>query len=440
LVLAAWLIALKLGVNISYVWPLAILCIGGFVMEIFRLKSSLFPAVKITRNVTTCTDCKLCSEKCHQAIDVANVEVVKHVDCNLCTDCVLVCPVKNTLQVNKRNSLKWISPIATVVLVVAGLIIGSLWELPTIDLKWADKETMAKAQIYEQPGLKNVKCFGSSTAFANQMKRVDGVMGVTTFVKSHTVKIYYDPEKLNTEKIRKAIFSPSKTPVVPLDSAVETVTGVTLKLENFFDTYDFNYLIWLLGQKTNAVGLITEYDCPIIVKIYFPGDSVMNEKELKEILETKSLTFEAGEAQSTVKLNYRVFGKPEFSKLSRGEYLTLLFNPFEQRFNDRESYSDSILRIYEIPLGKNTGLRGRFSYLVSHISNDNGIVEFRTFLDTTYKERAQIIFVDSLTNAANIFKALNSDSLKLTYTNGEKGTMPNMFHFDEEGFILVKTK
>lgn len=435
-IMAVYVIALVLGAEISYVWPLSILCAGGYIFEVVWLKSRLLPAFKITRNTETCNNCQLCTKKCPQAIDVASVESVRHIDCNLCSDCVLVCPVKDTLQINKRNSLRWIAPIAAVVLVITGLILGSLWEVPTIDLKWGDKAAFEKAQIYQQSGLKNVKCFGSSTAFANQMKRVDGVLGVATYVKHHRVKIYYDPEKLNPEKIQKAIFTPSKTPIVPLAKGIETVTGLTLKLENFFDTYDLNYLTKLLGQKTNAVGLITEYDCPVIVKIFFPGDTVIDEKALKEVLESKTLTYEVGGAKSTVKLGYKVATKPEYTKLSRGEYISFLFKAFDQLFNDRDSYSDSALKIYQIPLGKNAGLKARFSYLVSHLSNDNGIVEFRTLLDSAFKEQAQFIFVDSLTNAANIFKALNSDSLKLTYTNGEKGVVPNMFHFDEEGTVL----
>ena len=148
--MALYLIAVAAGAGISYVWPLAILCIGGFLIEVTRLKSWFVPVVKITRNASSCIDCGKCARKCPQAIDVDKVDVVRHVDCNLCGDCVLACPVKDTLQINRRNSLKWISPIATVILVAAGLSLGSLWELPTIDqtsltaksaqrIRWATK-------------------------------------------------------------------------------------------------------------------------------------------------------------------------------------------------------------------------------------------------------------------------------------------------------------
>jgi ferredoxin len=437
-ILILWLVLLRFGLDISYVWPLAVVCIGGFLIEIIRLKSSLFPVVKIVRNEPTCTSCNKCTKICHQAIDVAHLKVVKHVDCNLCGDCVLVCPEKNTLQVNRSNRLKWISPIATVVLVIVGIVLGMQWELPTIDQKWGDEEAMAKAAVYQQSGLKNVKCFGSSTAFANQMQRVDGVLGVATYVKHHRVKIYFDPAKLDSLKIQKAIFTPSKTPIAPLAKNAETVTCVTSKLDNFFDPLDFSYLARLLQQKTNAVGVISEFDCPIIVKIFFPGDTIVDEKVLEEILESKTLTYEVNDVRNKVDLKYRLNGKMTTEKLSRGEYISKLFNPFDMQFNDREAFSDSVLSVYQLPLGKNAGFRNRFSWMVSHLSGNDGIVEFRTVLDTAYKEQLQIVFVDTLTRSSDIFKALNSDSLHLTYTNGEKGSVPSMFRFEEEGTVVGK--
>lgn len=264
-VLVSYIAALRLGAGISYVWPLAILCAGGYVFELIWMKSRLLPAFKITRNTETCTDCQLCTKKCPQAIDVASVKSVKHIDCNLCSDCILVCPVKNTLQINKTNRLKWVSPIAVVLLVIAGILAGSFWEVPTIDLKWGDDSAMSKARFYEQASLKNIKCFGSSSAFANQMKRVEGILGVATYVKHHRVKIYYDPSKLDSQKIQQAIFTPSKAPVSPLPKGVETVTGVTLKLENFFDTYDFNYLTRLTARIKTLSGKSSSYTLKLMV-------------------------------------------------------------------------------------------------------------------------------------------------------------------------------
>lgn len=68
---------------------------------------------------------------------------------------------------------------------------------------------------------------------------------------------------------------------------------------------------------------------------------------------------------------------------------------------------------------------------VSHISNDGGIVEFKTRLDSTFREVAEIIYIDTITNPENIKKILQSDSLTVTYTDGTVGKVKNMFGFSE---------
>jgi len=430
-ILAVYLTLLKIGVGISYVWPLAVASVGGYIIELLGQKSRFFPIAKITRSTSTCTDCQLCTISCPQGIDVASVKTVKHVDCNLCGDCLLACPVNNTLTINKKRSLKWLPIVAVVALVVFGLIMGKVWEIPTIDLKWGEKEEIANAEIFTQSGLKNIKCYGSSMAFANKMKTVDGVYGVATFVKHNRVKLYYNANKLNDEKIQELLFTPQKAPIKALAKGVETVYGVSLKLENFFDSFDFSYLSILLKQKTNAVGVISEFDCPVIVKIYFPAEIESHEK-LLEIIETETLTYKIKSGDKTIELGYEISGKPEYFTVSRGEYVETLFTPFELTFNYRNDYTDDVVSTLSFPLGKNKVLRNRFSYIASHLSNDDGVVEFKTKLDKNYKEVAQVSFVDSMTTIENVKTALLSDTLTISYSSGKIGRVKNMFDFSEE--------
>ncbi|QGY45550.1 4Fe-4S binding protein [Maribellus comscasis] len=429
--LAVYLILLQLGVYISYVYPLAVACAGGYIIELTgHQKSKFFPVAKITRNTDSCIDCQLCSKKCPQAIDVASLKTVKHVDCNLCGDCLLVCPEKNTLTINKKRNWNRVPVIATVLLVILGITLGSVWEVPTIDERWEEPEVIENAAVFNQAGLKNIKCYGSSMAFANKMRNVEGVYGVATYVKHHRVKLYYNPEILNDEKIQELLFTPQKKPIQPLAKGIDKVYEVSLTLENFFDSFDFSYLSILLKQKTDAVGVISEYACPVIVKIYFP-EEVKNEEELISILESETLTYETTAGESTVKLKYEVASKPEYKTITRNEYVNLLFSPYQSVFNKRTSYSNDVLNSYLLPLGKNRGLRSRFPYIVSHLSNDNGIVEFKTKLDSTMEEVAEIFYVDTLTNEQNIIDALLKDSLSITYTNGKTAKVKNMFDFNE---------
>jgi polyferredoxin len=194
-ILVVYLFLLYFGVNISFVWPLAAMSILGYALEATQLKAWLFPVFKITRNADTCTSCGLCDKACPMGLDVATVDTVEHIDCHLCGDCVAVCPVNDTLQINKRN-WKWLPSVATVGLILVGLFLASDIELPTINLEWGKGTSAQNVAVYSQSGLKSVKCYGSSMSFANRMRRVRGVVGVQTYVQSHTVKVFYDSTKI----------------------------------------------------------------------------------------------------------------------------------------------------------------------------------------------------------------------------------------------------
>ncbi len=437
-ILIVYIILLRVGYEISYVWPLAIACAGGYIIEITGIGGKIFPATKITRNEETCINCNICNKKCPQAIDVANVKVVKDVDCNLCGECIVACPVDDTVQVNKRRYLRWLPPLAVVVLVITGLSLGEVIEVPTIDQQWVEPEEMTNTAVYTQEGLNSIKCYGSCMSFASKMKRVDGVYALAAYVGKNKVKITYDSTKLNPEKLQEAFFTPLKTPLKPIRKNVENVQKVFVLLENFFDPYDFNYLSVLLRQNTEAVGLQIEFGCPVNVFIYFPENTEVDENELIELLESKSVTYESGGKPVTVNIDYEVVKTPEFSLITREEYITLLFEPYVAKFNNHETYDSLVIETYRLPMGKNATLKNRFPYIVSHLSNDNGIIEFRTQLNNEYKQVIDINYVDSMTNPGAIYEMLTSDSLYFTYRSGDKGSIENMFDFPEEGEILSK--
>lgn len=429
-ILVAYIILLKAGIEISYIWPLGIACAGGYLIEITGYFGKLFPLVKITRNEDTCTSCQLCSRKCPQAIDVASMKVVRDADCNLCSECVSVCPEKDTIQINRQKKFRWLPPVATIVLIVAGLLLGTIWEVPTIDQKWADEEAYANAQVFSQSGLKNIKCYGSSMAFASKMKEVDGVLGVATYVKHHKVKVYYDPAVLNEAKIQQVLFTPSVMLLRSLKKDVKEVIEVKVWLDNFFDTYDFNYLSRLLLDKTNAIYITTEFDCPVTATIYFPGDKQINQEELINILESKTFTYQSNDKNYTVDLGYHVAKGPEITTFSQAEYITKIFKPIAARFNDFEKYDATSVKVYQIPFGDNASERGKINYLISHLSNDSGIIEFKTFLTEQQEEMIAISYVDSMTNPNAIFERLNSDTLQFNYSSGKIGKIANRFYFE----------
>jgi len=177
--------------------------------ELGFMKSFMLPIPKIKRNSEKCSDCNLCDSKCPQGIKISQMPVVNHVDCNLCTDCVYHCPLKNVLTVNKKKNLKYLAPVALVILIALSFTAASFYELTTISVKWG--KSQGTNAVYKQSGLKNVKCFGSSMALKGTLENIDGIYGLDTYAKSHTVKVYYDPAVISEKKVKASLFIPQKS-------------------------------------------------------------------------------------------------------------------------------------------------------------------------------------------------------------------------------------
>jgi len=302
---AIYLLLIWAGVKLHFVWLLATLCVAAYILELLSLQNKVFPILKITRNTETCTNCKLCNKACPQAIDVASQAVVKHVDCNMCADCVHACPEKDTLAINKKGR-KWLPALIIAALIIVGIIVGKTFEVPTIAEYWGDKATKPKMSIYEQSGLKNIKCFGSSTSFANKMRKVKGVNGVATFVGSHTVRVWFDPTIIDTLSVQKSIFVPVKV-LIQKPAETDSLSIFNLKVDNFFDPYDTSYLTLLLKQNKSIIGFTTEYDCPVKVTIYTTNDSSINEEVIEKIVEQRQVEkVYSDNTSQIIDLNYKV--------------------------------------------------------------------------------------------------------------------------------------
>jgi polyferredoxin len=435
--MAAYVILLLAGLNIPYVYPLLIITAGGYILEIARMNRVRPDPVHITRNADTCTSCGMCNDACPQGIDVLSEEKVTHADCTLCGDCLYACPEKDTLQINKRN-MKWLPAVVLGALIILGITAGSLFELPTISQKWGTEEQLASAGMFEMSGLKNIKCFGSSTAFANQMRRVEGIYGVSTYVATHSVHILYDTAMYDEERIQQLMFVPVKRVIEEPSADVNTIVYHTLTVDRFFDPLDATYLQHLLDQKTEAVGYQSEFACPVIVRIYFPEGKAPDRETLTEAIESKNLRFTVNETEFNVKLPYKVVTLEENSgSMPRQDFAREMFMPVQSFFNDAQNYTDDVLKGMRVRLGDNAKLKQRFNYLISHLSNDSGVVGFETSLDDAGEEMLTLWYIDTLTAPARIFGALSADSLLLHYGDGSIGTVPNPFRFAPADTITV---
>ncbi|NTW33061.1 MAG: 4Fe-4S binding protein, partial [Bacteroidetes bacterium] len=362
--------------HISWIWLLSAITVLSFLNEVLLLKFNIFPILKVTRNPDKCTLCRKCDKVCPLAIKVTDSVKVKHIDCHLCCDCINECPEKNVLQINKKN-LRWLPPAAIILLTVTAIWLSSVTEIPTISEQWGTKQQKENAGIYLQHGLKNIKCYGSSVSFAEQMKKLKGVIGIETYVSSKTVKVFYDPSIVNSEKIKEAIFSPS---AVILNEPSENKIGVAeLKIENYFDTYDEYYFTSLLSANPDIYAFSTTFGEPVNGKIYFNPQKLKISKIIK-IIESPEIKIKDDETENIQKLNFKVKHANENPTIiSLQDFFMDMIKPMDDKFNKFSTYKPNELSIYKINLPIfNKEISENLLFLESHLSNNDGIVGFKT--------------------------------------------------------------
>ncbi|MCE1198787.1 MAG: 4Fe-4S binding protein [Marinilabiliales bacterium] len=429
LILGLYFLLMSLHLTFSFLWVLAAFCLGGYLLEIRKGPRIFSPITRIARNTTSCTSCNLCTRSCPQAIPVAKLKEVTHIDCHLCGDCLKVCPEEQTLRINHKNSLHHLPWIATLLLVGLGFLISMYWEIPTINQRWAEPLQPGNTSELTQSGLKEIKCYGSSMAFAAKMKEVKGVLGVATFVSTHKVKVLYDPTQTNEQTIRATLFTPQRSKIREEGHDTSALVSCTVGLENFFDPSDFNHLQLLLKEKSQAIAIESNYSCPVLVTLYFRAHQLPDVKEIIRLLETPALDYTEEGETIHLPLDFKVTGQPRMDRIETKAYRIKMFRPYDRTFNHMDEVKVNRLDTLAVPLGNQIYNFRILPYLVSHLSNDDGVKGFRSVMDTTGTVHFEIIFVDSLTRTEAIQKALRCDTLTFTYEDGDTGKVVNVYKF-----------
>jgi polyferredoxin len=432
-----YLILLFSGIKISFIWPVAAVCSIAYFLEFYSLQSRSIPLFKITRNTGICTNCRLCSGSCPQAIDVASVKVVKHIDCHLCADCIHVCPEEGALTINKKGK-KWLPVLVIAVLIIAGIIAGRSFEIPTLSLYWGDESKKEEMKVFTKSGLKSVKCFGSSTTFANQMKRVKGVTGVTTFVKTNTVKVTYYPADIDTIGILKSIFTPVKIQLKKPGEEVRALEIFMLRVDNFLDPLDASYLKQILLQEKDIYGFTTEFDCPVRVNIFSDSAAGFDIKILKDIVETKEIEQSLTNGKTILtRLKFRVTKiEKEALPVPIQVYLAGMYYEYKNIYGGlaKESYSTYTVIF---PGGGSEATNLMLDQLSYHLSVQPGIKGIESVLSGG-NPVLHVYFDKNLTSDKTIHEALNSPLIKSPGANGSVTVIPNPLSFPFKGETILK--
>jgi len=99
-----------------------------------------------------------------------------------------------------------IIPVLIVVLILVAFATTNAYRVPTLDIKFVEQRpgNVAVATLTVQ----GVKCRGTSTLCAQQIQDIPGVVGMTTYARTHTAIIEYDPSLTDVETIKSEICRP----------------------------------------------------------------------------------------------------------------------------------------------------------------------------------------------------------------------------------------
>lgn len=431
-------VMLKLTVlhEMSWLWYLLAIAVTGFITEILNLKTGFFPLLKITRTDSKCTHCRICDKVCPMAIDISGVEKVVHVDCHLCGDCVAMCPEEGALSINKRK-LNWLPMAIVVVLVGTALYLSSVVQIPTINERWGDKEALRTAREFNMTGLTSIKCFGSSSSFATQMKSVPGVLGVETFVENHSVKVFYDPSKIDEAGIKQAIF----TPVLGLlnfpQPLLSEVAVLEIGINNFFDTNDEYFLLEKLRSEKGILGISTAFGEPVKANLYYDPSQV-SPVRIQQLIEEKEAHSLPGKSNGSQMVHFTVaYMTSVTEKMPLIQFMKAVYEPVDVSFNGFDSIPAANLAICQ--LGFPQALKSEYQkwvpFLLSHSSNDNGIVRFQVMFSDDLPV-LRIWYIKSRTDPESIVKLLNTPQLKVYYPDGTHKLFKNLFTIEGPGEVL----
>ena len=380
-----------IGAGIPWAVLLGAFCIIGYLLEVFNAKPK-YQILHVLKNESACNNCGLCQKMCPYHIDLRTFHngKINHVDCTLCGECVAACANKALnvgIKENKVGKFRKVVPaLLAVALTLFGIWAGGKIELPTIDMKWNTEDVASEnLQTTTFDNLRTLKCYGSAMTFKAKMEKVPGVHGVKVFVTRQSADILYNAEATSPEKIREAIYIPSRCKVQQLDPSVTTsLKTVVIRTEGMYEKGDLDNLGAMLKETGRKIyWLESEFACPLIVRVIMDAGENLDEDWFEEIVE-KEYDF--------VKM------EDEVIRTNASEYISKSFKPFKAEIKSRiEKYGNWKQCWYEISDLSFDNIDNAMPFLSNYLTQQSSILGVYLQLNADLVPTIRIRYVDPMT-------------------------------------------
>ena len=380
-----------IGAGIPWAVLLGAFCIIGYLLEVFNAKPK-YQILHVLKNESACNNCGLCQKMCPYHIDLRTFHngKINHVDCTLCGECVAACANKALnvgIKENKVGKFRKVVPaLLAVALTLFGIWAGGKIELPTIDMKWNTEDVASEnLQTTTFDNLRTLKCYGSAMTFKAKMEKVPGVHGVKVFVTRQSADILYNAEATSPEKIREAIYVPSRCKVQQLDPSVtKSLKTVVIRTEGMYEKGDLDNLGAMLKETGRKIyWLESEFACPLIVRVIMDAGENLDEDWFEEIVE-KEYDF--------VKM------EDEVIRTNASEYISKSFKPFKVEIQSRiEKYGNWKQCWYEISDLSFDNIDNAMPFLSNYLTQQSSILGVYLELNADLVPTIRIRYVDPMT-------------------------------------------
>ena len=388
---AAYFVAQTVGANIPWAVLLGAFCITGYILEVFNARPK-YQILHVLKNESACNNCGLCTKMCPYHIDLRAFHngKINHVDCTLCGECVAACANRALnvgIKENKVSNIRKAVPaILAIALAAFGIWAGGKIELPTIDTRW-NTENIAPENLQTTTfdGLRTLKCYGSAMTLKAKMEKVPGVHGVRVFVRKQSADILYNAGVTSPEKIREALYVPSKCKVQQLDpTAVKSLKVAVIRTEGMYEKGDLENLGRIFKETGRKIyWLESEFACPLIIRVYMDNAENLDQAWFEEIVEKE---YDFVEMEENV------------SRISTSEYIRNGFKPYKVEIRSRvEKFGSWPQHYFETSDLRYDEAGPAMPFLSNYLSQQEGILGIYFNLNEDLVPTIKVRYVEPMT-------------------------------------------